>query len=159
MPIPISTSIQAPAEYISLADASWEMRCRSGDLSAGSATLDLSSTAVPKLWTQRQEPFRRFFWRHQSERQIGFIQRSLDARMLWHRSIMIVIIKTTFLLSQHNIAAGVDTWTGETFCSSQWIGNSQNSMFLPHVFTLPDDASPVTSCFLTNHDAEYPSAS
>lgn len=44
-----STSIQASAQHVPLADASWEMWCRSGDLSTGSATLNLSPATVTKL--------------------------------------------------------------------------------------------------------------
>lgn len=65
----ISTSIQAAAQYIPFADASWEMWCWSGDLSAGSATLNLSPTAVTKLWTQRQKLLWGFLRRHQPVKQ------------------------------------------------------------------------------------------
>lgn len=45
----IPRCLRVRAQHVPLADASWEMRCRSGDLSTSSATLNLSPTAVPKL--------------------------------------------------------------------------------------------------------------
>lgn len=43
------TSVQAPAQHVPLADASWEVGSGSGYLSAGSAALNLGPTAVAKL--------------------------------------------------------------------------------------------------------------
>jgi len=65
--ITVSTSIQTAAEQVPLTDASWEIRCRSGDLRAGPPALNLSPTTVPKLWTQRQKLLWRFLWRQQPE--------------------------------------------------------------------------------------------
>lgn len=60
-----ATSIQAAAQHVPLADASWEVGRRSGYLRAGSAALNLGPTAVAKLGAQRQKLLWRFFWRQQ----------------------------------------------------------------------------------------------
>lgn len=44
------------------------MWCRPGNLSTGSATLNLSSTAVTKLWTQSQKLLRSFLWWYKPKR-------------------------------------------------------------------------------------------
>lgn len=63
------TSIQAAAQQAPLADASWEVGSRPGYLGAGSAALDLGSTAVAKLGTQRQKLLGRLFRRQQPVRE------------------------------------------------------------------------------------------
>lgn len=60
-----STSIQASAQHVPPAAASWEIRWRSGDLSTCSATLNLSPTAVTELWPKRQQLLWGLLWGHQ----------------------------------------------------------------------------------------------
>lgn len=50
----VVTSVQASAQHAPLTDASWETGCRSGDLSAGPAALDLGAATVAELGAQSQ---------------------------------------------------------------------------------------------------------